>query len=613
MYGIAEIKAMNNEQLAEAARNIREELLRATSANGGHLASNLGTVELTLALHCVFDSPKDRLVFDVGHQTYTHKLLTGRSLDHLRSENGTGGFPDPDESEHDPFVVGHSATAVSTALGLARARDIKGEHFHIVAVVGDGAFGGGMNLEAINDLGYNKTPLIIVLNDNEMSISRNVGAISRHLVKLRTARGYAGLKRGLERFLKGIPLVGGYLFRAALSIKNLFRYILIGNTVFDNMGIKYIGSVDGHNIRELKNILRRAKEETVPVIVHVRTKKGKGSAEAEQNPAAFHGVAPSGAPKSSKQDFTSCFGSELTELARRDKRVCAVTAGMMGSTGLSGFAASFPERFFDVGIAEQHALGLSAGLAKGGMRPFAAIYSTFLQRGADQIFHDIMLNRLPVTLCVDRAGFVGQDGRTHQGAYDIAILRQYGITVMAPAGNSQLRDMLELALTLPGPCAIRYPKGCGMDADIGHTELFRWQTVRHGADAVIIAFGALLGQAVGAAELLEERGVSTCVINACFISPIDTELLRSLTAPVVCVAEDNAAPGGLGEAVSAIIDASRLLCISGEKGFALHAPVSAQQKACGLDAQGMANRIFARLRGADNGLAGRKTHGNDQN
>ncbi|MBR3750182.1 MAG: 1-deoxy-D-xylulose-5-phosphate synthase [Clostridia bacterium] len=593
MYCISDVKKMNIAQLNDAAREIREELVRATDQNGGHLASNLGTVELTLALHCVFDSPRDKMVFDVGHQAYTHKLLTGRSLEGMRHANGVSGFPDFNESEHDPFIVGHSATAVSTALGLARARDIKDEDFHIIAVVGDGAFGGGMNLEAVNDLGFNPTRLIIVLNDNGMSISRNVGALSRHMLKLRTAKGYVGFKKGMERFLKGLPC-GNFIFKAALNVKNFFRRMLIGTTVFDNMGIKFIGSVDGHNIPELKNILQRAKEETVPVLVQIRTLKGKGAEKAENDPVAYHGVASALANGKKEKTFTKSFGAFLTDMARENEKICAITAGMTDSTGLRAFADAHHDRFFDVGIAEQHAFGLAAGLAKGGMRPVVAIYSTFLQRGADQIFHDIALQRLPVVMCIDRAGFVGQDGQTHQGAYDIAILRAQGIKIMAPADPYQLKQMLNYAFTLDVPCAIRYPKGGGCCLPQCELVPDRWQSVKKGEDCIIVTFGALLSQALEAAGLLEAEGISVEVVNACFLAP-DAQYIKDITANSLFVLEDNAYAGGLAEAIAGLVQNNESIkhfaSVSGEAGFNIHDDVFAQLKAAGLDAASIAELV----------------------
>ncbi len=589
MYTIEQIKQMSISSLNDAANDIRNEILRVTDINGGHLASNLGTVELTIALHRVFDSPKDKILFDVGHQAYTHKLLTGRSLDKMRSMDGVSGFPEPAESDHDAFAVGHSATAVSTALGMARARDVSGEDFHIIAVVGDGAFGGGMNMEAINDLGYKHTPLIILLNDNGMSISRNVGALSTHMVKLRTAKGYVGLKRGLERFLKRIPLVGGGLFNISLKTKNVFRRILMGNTFFDNMGIKFIGSVDGHDIEQLINIFNRAKDESVPVVVQIRTCKGKGMVSAENDPTKYHGVAPTSNNKDPQ--FTQVFGKELALLAHKNKSICAITAGMADSMGLTEFAKKYPERFFDVGIAEQHALGLAAGLAKGGLRPVVGIYSTFLQRGADQIFHDVALQKLPVVICIDRAGFVGQDGRTHQGAYDIAILRQQNVKIMAPANTYQLKQMLKMAFEEDTPCAIRYPKGTGIRQDLEKITNNKWQTVLDGSDATVITFGALLHQAIKAADILKGKGITLKVINACFINPIDVEMLKNIDTKLVMVLEDNAAPGGLGEAVAKYITNKKYIAISGEAGFAVHDSVKMQQKAAGLNAESLADKI----------------------
>lgn len=588
---LEQLKQMNIAQLGVTAEEIRAELIHITQENGGHLASNLGAVELTVALHYVFSSPVDKLVFDVGHQCYTHKLLTGRDISAMRTLDGVSGFPNFKESQHDPFTVGHSSTAMSTGLGLARARDLKGEDYHVVTVVGDGAFGGGMSLEALNDIGYNKTRMLIVLNDNEMSISPNVGAISRHLVMLRTSKVYVGLKKGVERFLKAIPLIGSPLLKLSLRIKNLLRYIVIGNTVFDNMGIKYLGMVDGHKIPDMLDVFERAKRETGPVLIHVLTTKGKGFESAEKDPTAFHGVSPCH-KKATKQDFTSCFGQTLVQMAQADDRICAITAGMTDSTGLRGFADLYPERFFDVGIAEQHALGLAAGLAKGGMRPFVCIYSTFLLRGADQVFQEICLQELPVVLCIDRAGFVGEDGETHQGVYDIGFLRQQDITIMAPANNPQLAQMLHLAMQMHTPCAIRYPKGVGVQLELAGTVQNRWQTLRLGSHVAIIAFGAMLKVAMHAAELLAAEGVEAEVVNACYIKPVDITLLSALKQRVVCVLEDNVGPGGLGEAVLHYIGQDRLLVLSGENGIAVHADVKSQREASGLSAISVKNQIL---------------------
>lgn len=603
---INKLKRMTPAEMYQLSAGIREELINVTLKNGGHLASNLGVVELTLALHYVFDSPRDKIVFDVGHQTYIHKILTGRaqSFESIRTKDGLSGFSNRLESEHDLFTTGHSSASISAALGLARARDLKGENYNVVAVIGDGALGGGMALEAINDLGYKKSRLIIVLNQNDMSIAQNVGALSEHLTMLRTTRPYADFKKGLTRFLNSVPLIGKPLYKLLERIKNSIRYMIMGDTLFERLGIKYLGPINGNDIPALIKILERTKQEDGPVLVHVATKKGKGYPPAENNPEKYHGVSPSGGCAEKSESFSLAMGEELIRLARQNDKICAVTAGMPLGTGLQHFAALYPSRFYDVGICEQHALALGAGLAAGGMRPFVAVYSTFLQRGLDQLFHDICLQNLPVIILEDRSGLTGEDGEAHQGIYDLGFLRSMpSLTIMAPRDIPTLKYMMELALKSSAPCVIRYPKGCSLKIASGQPLMpYKWQTVRKsGGRIILLAFGAMLNQALKASELLEAQGIEADVADACFIKPIDTQFLTECQAhSLLFIIEDNVCPGGLFEGVSGYMESEkkdvRVIGMNLSDAIVPHASINQQREMFCLTAEDIAARVISELK-----------------
>ena len=599
------LKQMNSDELNRLSEDIRRELIAVTLKNGGHLASNLGVVELTLALHYVFDSPTDKIVFDVGHQTYIHKILSGRAkeFNSIRTQNGLSGFSNHDESVHDLFTTGHSSASISAALGLARARDIKGEKYNVVAVIGDGALGGGMALEAINDLGYKKCRMIIVLSQNDMSIAQNVGALSEHLTMLRTTRPYADFKKGLTRILNAIPLIGKPLYKLLERIKNSIRYMIMGETLFERLGIKYLGPINGHDIPALIKILERTKQEEGPVLVHIATKKGKGYAPAENNPEKYHGVSPDSQHKEDSESFSLAMGEELVRLARQNNKICAITAGMPLGTGLQHFAELFPSRFYDVGIAEQHALTLGAGLAAGGMRPFVAIYSTFLQRGLDQIFHDICLQGLPVVILEDRSGLAGEDGQAHQGIYDLGFLRGMPkLSIMAPRNIQALKYMMELALKRDAPSVIRYPKGCDLKIDVSEPMLpYKWQYIQKSESTVtLIAFGSMLSQAVKASEILKEQKILISIIDACFIKPIDTHCLSEIKErSTLLIIEDNVCAGGLFEAVSGYMEEEgRNVKVAGmnlSDAVIPHASISQQREMFKISAQDIAAKIISIL------------------
>ena len=462
-----DLKKLNYKEKDKLAEELRETVIKTVSENGGHLASNLGVVELTIALHSVFNTPEDKIVWDVGHQTYVHKILTERKnkIKTLRKLDGLSGFPKVKESKYDCFETGHSSTSISAALGMARARDLKKENHEVIAVIGDGALTGGMALEALNDAGNSKTKVIIILNDNEMSISKNVGGISRFLTKVRTKKFYKKSNNIVRKGLERIPKVGPAIIIFARKVKYSLKQLVIPKMFFENIGIKYLGPVDGHDIERLEWILKLAKKETEPVLVHIITKKGKGYKPAEENPDKFHStssfdIETGKSKKPKKADYSKIFGDKLVELAQKDEKIVAITAAMADGTGLANFRKEFPNRFFDAAIAEQHALTMAAGLARAGMKPVIPIYSSFYQRGYDQVIHDICLQKLPVVLCVDRAGIVGNDGETHQGIYDLSFLNIVpNLAIMAPKDFEELEQMLEFALTLNQPVAIRYPRG----------------------------------------------------------------------------------------------------------------------------------------------------------
>lgn len=559
----ADLKKLNYDELKVLSRELRDYVIKVVSENGGHLASNLGVVELTLALHRVFDTPRDKIIWDVGHQSYIHKIVTGRkdSFATLRKINGISGFPKREESVHDAFETGHSSTSISAALGMAKARDLAGDNYSIVAVIGDGALTGGMSFEALNHAGDFPTNLIVILNDNEMSISHNIGGLSNYLSKLRTEPAYFRMKGRIEAILNRIPLVGKSMFKGAEKLRDWLKYLVVPGVFFEELGFKYLGPIDGHDIKKLENVIRRAKTYNgYPVLIHVVTVKGKGYSIAENNPDIYHGVSPffieNGElkAKNSKITYSEVLGSTLTELAEKNEKIVAVSAAMTEGTGLSGFASRYKERFFDVGIAEQHAVTFCAGLAAGGFRPVFAVYSTFLQRAYDQIVHDVCMQKLNVVFAVDRAGIVGSDGETHQGVFDITYLRHIpNIRIMSPKDGKELAEMLKMALSLEGPSAIRYPRGKAKEFKLAHTplELGKSEVITEGDDGVIIAEGNMVAIALEVCEKLKKAGRSFTLVNARFIKPLDEELIIRLSKKhkLIYTIEDNVVSGGFGSSI----------------------------------------------------------------
>jgi len=558
-----DIKQLSYEQLQQLSDEIRGFIIKSISKSGGHLASNLGAVELTIALHKVFKTPDDKIIWDVGHQAYIHKILTGRKdrFDTLRKIDGLSGFPKICESSHDSFGTGHSSTSISAALGLARARDIKRETNYVVAVLGDGALTGGMAFEALNDAGHSQTDLIVVLNDNGMSIGTNVGGFSKYLSRIRTEPIYHKVKTDFNNLLNKIPAVGKSAVKALAKARGTIKYLITPGVIFEELGLKYLGPVDGHNIKELVEVLSRAKALKGPVLIHVSTIKGKGYLHAEMKPDEFHGISAfeieTGEVKESGgQTWSDVAGEHLVKFAAQDHSIVAITAAMPHGTGLIPFSKIYPDRFFDVGIAEQHAVTFAAGIACNGLKPIVAIYSTFLQRAYDQILHDVCLQNLHVVFAIDRAGAAGEDGETHQGIYDIAYLRHLpGMTVMAPADASELREMLEFAVyTCNGPVAVRYPKGIAPFRNymLDNPLLYGKGTVlKEGRDAAIISSGCMDQIALDAAKILETVGIKAFVVNARFLKPIDRDLIVDMSQKVHYMAtiEDGTVLGGFGSAL----------------------------------------------------------------
>ena len=559
----ADIKELNKKQLKELTDEIRHFLISSVSKTGGHLASNLGVVELTLALHYVYNMPNDKIVWDVGHQTYVHKILTGRRdrFDNLRKYEGLSGFPKPCESPYDLFVTGHSSTSISAALGMAKARDLSGEKYNVAAVIGDGALTGGMALEALNHAGASSTNITVVLNDNEMSIGRNVGGISKYLNKIRTAPAYLHFKYDIKNVLKRIPLIGTHLYKAAERIKDSFKYLVVQGMLFEDMGFTYLGPVDGHDIEKLTDIFKRCKTISGPVLVHVITKKGKGYSYAEEKPDMFHGIGPfdveTGKPLSSSgETYSKVFGEELEKLAEENPKLVAITAAMASGTGLSSFAKKYPKRFVDVGIAEQHAVTFAAGLAASGYKPFFAVYSTFLQRAYDQVIHDVCIQRLPVCLCLDRAGIVGEDGETHQGICDLSYLRTMpNMTVMAPKNLMEFKAMIEWCSQADFPTAIRYPRGGDKDGiELGAVKelaLGSWEKLLDGKDVAILACGRMVQFSYTACQSLNEAGIYPMLVNCRFIKPFDKNMLFRILNEykLIITVEDNYIAGGFGSSI----------------------------------------------------------------
>ena len=561
-----DLKKLNIEEKEQLAKEIREYILNVVSENGGHLASNLGVVELTIALHSVFNVPTDKIVWDVGHQTYVHKILTGRreQLKTIRKLDGLAGFPKTNESDCDCFNTGHSSTSISAALGMARARDLEGKNNSVIAVIGDGALTGGMALEALNDVGYSNTKMTVILNDNEMSISKNVGGLNMFLSKLRTKKLYAKSSLSAKKVILKIPVVGKPFVKIVQRVKRSIKQLIIPKMFFEDIGFTYLGPVDGHNIEQLQNIMRLSKQVEAPVLIHVLTKKGKGYKIAEENPDKFHATSPfnieTGKPKKEKKpDYSKVFGEKIVEMAKKDSRIVAITASMKDGTGLTKFQKEFPNRFFDIGIAEQHALGMAAGMAKEGMIPIVPIYSSFYQRAYDQVIHDIALQNLPVIMCVDRAGVVGADGETHQGTLDMAFFRIVpNLTIMAPKDFKELEDMLEFAVKLNKPVVIRYPRGGEEKTKLEKHEelkLGKAEILKEGKDITIVAIGKRVAKATEMAEKLKQNEIDAEVINARFLKPLDKEIIKTSIEKTknVITMEDGTEINGLGTAVEELI------------------------------------------------------------
>lgn len=609
-----DIKNLTQEELLRLPTEIRQFLLLHVSKTGGHLASNLGAVELTIALHRILDFPQDKLIWDVGHQSYTHKILTGRkeAFDTLRQFGGLSGFPKRCESDCDCFDTGHSSTSISAGLGIAQARDLKGEDYAVVSVIGDGSFTGGLAYEALNNAIRLKSNFIIVLNDNEMSISKNVGGFSSHLASLRMADRYQGLKSGVHQSLDKMPH-GERVTRRIRRTKNSLKQLVIPGMIFENMGVTYLGPVDGHNLPRLIRVLYAARKVNGPVVVHVITKKGKGYRPAENNPARFHGTGAfrldNGMPvkQKTKVDYTGVFSTVICNIAKKDPRVVAITAAMAEGTGLSEFSRVFPDRFFDVGIAEGHGVTFAAGLASAGMKPVFAVYSSFLQRGFDELITDVCLQKLPVVFAIDRAGLVGADGETHQGIFDLSYLTAIpGMTVLSPKNARELADMLRFAIAYDGgPVAIRYPRGEAYDGLCDHRAAIEYgksELLAEGKDIVLIAEGAMVHEAECACEILREHGLTPSLLNARFIKPLDTEMICALAqnAKLIVTMEENVLHGGLGDAVQACIGQKMsgipVLKIGIDDCFVPHGSVDVLRSQAGIDAASAARKILKRYR-----------------
>ena len=561
-----DIKKLNIDEMEELAEEIREFLIGSISKTGGHLASNLGVVELTLALHKVFESPKDKLIWDVGHQSYIHKIITGRRDDFktLRQLNGLSGFPKENESEHDIFDTGHSSTSISVGLGIACARDIKREDFNVVSIIGDGSITGGMALEAINHLGYLNKKMIIILNDNEMSIYKNVGAMSRYLSSIIRNAKANQVKDQIEKILT-MTKAGNFIYKTADKVKDgiISKFTPQDCALFESFGIKYYGPIDGHNIKELIDILNKAKNKKGPVLLHVITEKGKGYKYAEYEPNKYHGVSKfnieQGIKSSSKESISSHVGKKLVSMADEDDKIVAITAAMPSGTGLNNFAISYPYRYYDVGIAEQHATTFAAGLAKEGMKPYFAVYSSFLQRGFDQVIHDVSITKKNVTFLIDRAGLVGNDGETHHGVFDLSYLNIIpNITVMAPKDIEELDLMMDLSAQINGPVAIRYPRGNTYHINKGSYDKIKigtYEVLEEGNDILVLAIGNMVEKALNVREMLLKDNINPTIVNARFLKPMDENLLHDLLkkhSKIVTI-EDNVVSGGFGSGINKFI------------------------------------------------------------
>ncbi len=612
----ADLKKLKPEQLPALAKEVRQFLLETVSNTGGHLGSNLGTVELTIALHYCFDSPQDKIIWDVGHQAYTHKILTGRreQFHTQRQYQGISGFPKRSESEHDAFGVGHSSTSISAGLGMAAAADLAGKKNHAIAVIGDGSLTGGMAFEALNQAGHLKKNMIVILNDNDMSISKNVGAFSSFISRKLTGRYFRDLKKEMQGLLINIPAIGTDILHFARRAENSLKGFLTPGSLFEALGFDYLGPLDGHDLLHLVEVFTNINELDGPLLVHVMTTKGKGYKPAEDTPQKYHGVGAfdiatgKGAPKASAKSYTDVFGETIVQLAEQDPKIVAITAAMPDGTGLNTFAERFPARFFDVGIAEQHAMTFAAGLAADGFRPVAAIYSTFVQRGYDQVFHDICLQHLPVTIAMDRAGLVGDDGPTHHGVFDLSYLRHLpGITLMAPKDENELRHMLKTAVYSGAPMALRYPRGAGYgvepDPELKTLEIGMGEQLAEGSDLCIIAIGSSVYPALQAAESLKQKGISAGVINARFVKPLDADLILSAARATgrIMTVEENALQGGFGSTVLELIYDNSLQDVKVKRigipdRYIEQGSQAQLRKDLGIDAEGIAAAVEAFLK-----------------
>lgn len=610
---IEDLKKIDQEELQLLARDVRQFLIQSLSKTGGHLASNLGVVELTIALHYVFNSPEDKMIWDVGHQAYVHKLLTGRrkGFKTLRKTGGMSGFPKRKESEHDVFETGHSSTSISAALGMASARDLKGDDSHVIAIIGDGALTGGMAYEALNNAGRGHTNLIVILNDNEMSISENVGGMSRHLNHIRSSKDYLRAKEGVEDVLKRIPAIGDQLVEAVRKTKEGVKTFLIEHTLFEEMGFTYLGPVNGHHFNDLIEILENAKEMQGPILIHVKTVKGKGYKPAVENPSSYHGVGPFDvklgvAPKKSNSyTFSDAFGYAMVSLGEEDETLVGITAAMADGTGLNHFEKQFPKRFFDVGIAEQHAVTFSAGLAATGFRPVFAVYSSFLQRAYDQVLHDVCLQNLPVIFGIDRAGLVGEDGATHQGIFDIAFLSPMpNMTLLSVKMPEEMEAALRYARSLNAPVAIRYPRGT-VQLDTKYQlnyENVNLTTLEEGKSVVLLATGKMVEQALRVRAQLIESGIEATVVEAPCIVPIDGKGLTELATKYkyIFTMEDHVKKGGFGMQIAAFMMEhelkTKLHNFAYETGIVEHGDIPSLLKLEHLSAEDMVNTIIEMIK-----------------
>ena len=606
-----DIKQLKPEELEKLAEEIRQFLVEKISVTGGHLASNLGVVELTMALHLAFELPQDKMIWDVGHQSYTHKILTGRraGFDDLRKYGGMSGFPKRKESECDAFDTGHSSTSISAGLGYVAARDIKGEEHSVISIIGDGAMTGGMAYEALNNASRLKSNFIIVLNDNNMSISENVGGMSRYLNGLRTAEAYTGLKKGVEDTLMKIPVQGEKILYQMKKTKSGLKQLFVPGMFFEDMGITYLGPVDGHDIRKLYKTFQEAKRVDHAVLVHVLTKKGKGYVPAEENPSRFHGIVPfdietgEAKEKSSKDSYTDIFSKVFCDIAKQNDAVVGITAAMADGPGLARFARMFPDRFFDVGIAEEHALTFAAGLAAGGLKPVVAVYSSFLQRAFDQTIHDVCLQNLPVMIAVDRAGLVGSDGETHQGLFDLSFLNMIpNMTILSPKNRWEMADMVRFCADFQYPVALRYPRGAayeGLSAFRTPIVYGKSEILYEEEDIAVIFVGHMAELAVQVRDRLKEIGYHCSLINARFVKPLDTEMLEALTKDhrLFVTIEENVLSGGFGEQVLHYVSRAKLdvgvRCIGIPDDYVEHGNVDLLRREVGLDAETIVKQIIA--------------------